>query len=98
VTQVVAVTVRDPAPVRLTIQSVRVVNAAGNLVPADLNNVTGNLFVTLNLDPGDFRPDSVRLRLGTATTTCQRFSAELAEAYRLAFLNGSATCRRSSAS
>ena len=90
VTQTVAVTVRDPAPVRLTIQSVRVVNAQGNLVPADLNNVGGNLFVTLNLDPGDFNPDSVRIRLGNAITNCQRFNAELAEAYRQALTTGAA--------
>jgi uncharacterized protein YjdB len=86
----VGVTVATPAPVRLTIQNFRVVNAQGNQVPADLNNVTGNLFITLNLDPGDFRPDSVRVRLGSQTILCQKFSAALAEAFRLAVTTGSA--------
>ena len=86
----IGVTVATPAPVRLTIQNFRVVNAQGNQVPADLNNVAGNLFITLNLDPGDFRPDSVRVRLGSQTIVCQRFSAALAEAFRLAVTTGSA--------
>lgn len=85
----VGVTVGAQAPVRLTIQNFRVVNAQGNQVPADLNNVAGNLFVTLNLDPGDFRPDSVRVRLGSQTILCQRFSAQLAQAFRDAITTGS---------
>ena len=89
VTQAISVTVRDPAPVRLTIQGVNVLTATGTQ-PADLNNVAGNLFVNLNLDPGDFRPDSVRLRLGSQTVNCQRFTAALAAAYREALTTGAA--------
>lgn len=90
VKQTVGVTVGAPAPVRLTIQNFRVVNGAGNQVPADLNNVAGNLYITLNLDPGDFRPDSVRVKLGGSTVVCQRFSAQLAQAFRDAVTTGAA--------
>jgi hypothetical protein len=66
------------------------VNAAGNLVPADLNNVVGNLFATLNLDPGSFTPDSVVATLGSQRIVCQRFTAQLAQALHDALTSGSA--------
>jgi uncharacterized protein YjdB len=90
VTQTVGVTVQTPAPVRLTIQGLTVTNAAGNQVAADPTNVAGNLVATLNLDPGDFAPDSVVVTLGNQRTVCQRFSAQLQEAYRRALQDGSA--------
>jgi uncharacterized protein YjdB len=89
VTQTVSVTVRDPAPVRLTIQSVNV-NTATGTQPADLNNIAGNIYVNLNLDPGDFRPDSVLVKLGTQTVNCQRFSAAFVEALRASLTTGAA--------
>ncbi|MBV9881246.1 MAG: Ig-like domain-containing protein, partial [Gemmatirosa sp.] len=90
VAQQVAVTVSSLAPVRLTIQSLQVVNGAGNLVPADPTNVAGNLFATLNLDPGSFTPDSVVAMLGTQRVVCQRFTAQLAQLLRASVTDGSA--------
>jgi hypothetical protein len=104
VAQQVTVTVREPAPVRLTIQSVtslsgRVVDPStpvgtSRTVPGTaagtLQDNLGTLVVTLNLDPGDFRPDSVELQIGTLRQTCQRFNAALAEAFRASVTTGAA--------
>jgi len=62
--QTIGLTVAQVAPVRLTIQSINVIGPAGTQVPADLTNVAGNLFLTMNLDPGDNRPDSVVVTIG----------------------------------
>ncbi|AHG90460.1 Ig domain protein group 2 domain protein [Gemmatirosa kalamazoonensis] len=87
--QTIGLTVGALAPVRLTIQSVDVIGPNGRQ-PADLTNVGGNLFLTMNLDPGDNRPDSVVVVIGGQRVNCQTFTAQLAAAYRAALQNGSA--------
>lgn len=104
VAQQVTVTVREPAPVRLTIQSVtalsgRVIDPAtpvgtSQVVPGTAAGTPqdnlGTIVVTLNLDPGDFRPDSVEIQIGALRQTCQRYNTALAAALREALTTGAA--------
>jgi uncharacterized protein YjdB len=88
VRQTIGLTVGALAPVRLTVSNISNVGPTGPSV--DLNNVTGNLFVTMNLDPGDNRPDSVVVTIGGQRVNCQTFTSSLQLAYRAAIQNGSA--------
>jgi hypothetical protein len=82
-------------------QAVDITQPIGTAAPntgATGNNNTGSIFVTLSLDPGDATVSRVDLFLAPAATpndttnrVCsQVFSAQLADAYRLALSNGSA--------
>ncbi|MDF1503102.1 Ig-like domain-containing protein [Roseisolibacter sp. H3M3-2] len=102
---VVPVTVRDAAPVRITIANVTNQNTT-QLVDitqpigtnATGNNRTGSIFVTLNLDPGDAIVRRVDVFLtpaaspnDTTNRVCsQIISSAQSEAYRLALSTGSA--------
>ena len=101
----VGITVREPAPVRLSIANVTAQNNQTNIdltQPVGTNatgaNQTGSIFVTLNLDPGDATVSRVDLFLAPAASpndttnrVCsQVFTTTLADAYRLALQTGSA--------
>lgn len=90
VSQQIAVTVTPQAPVRLTVQSLQTVTAAGQVIPVDQTNAFGRITATLNLDPGSFTPDSVVATLGTQRVNCQTFTAQLAATLKQALTTGSA--------
>ena len=76
----VPVTVREAAPVRLSIANITSANTqqliditqpigtGANNVGGQFNNQTGSIFVTLNLDPGDARVSRVDVFLAPAAT------------------------------
>jgi hypothetical protein len=70
----IAITVRAAANASVSIQKVTV-NAGGLNVPVNLNAVTGQIEVTLNVDPGDQILDRVAIVIGNDTVAVQRFGA-----------------------
>jgi uncharacterized protein YjdB len=103
--QIVPVTVRDPAPVRITIANVtsqittQLIDITQPIGTGAVGaNQTGSIFVTLNLDPGDATVRRVDVFLAPSTSpndttnrVCsQVFTATQADAFRLALQTGSA--------
>lgn len=84
-----ALTVRAPTAANVSIKSV---TTGATNVPVNVNNVVGQIEVTLNVDPGDFVLSKVELMIdGVVCPGCtQTFTAAQSEALRLAAVDQSA--------
>ncbi|MGQ0540056.1 MAG: beta strand repeat-containing protein [Gemmatimonadaceae bacterium] len=71
VTGAAAITVRDPVPATVSISSI---TTGATFIPVNVNNVFGQIEVTLNVDPGDSRITRVEVLIDGNVAGSQAFS------------------------